>query len=265
MASIQKSARRLRSLYSAAQTEIVRELRGATDFRRANLEAIRSQTDQILTELDQQTQIAVPEETRRHYEDGSFRAIKAFRAAGVEMAGSFTQLDEEAINAIAQEAYMNFGQGIQTAGRDVNRIMSIARRERIRTIIAEGTITAKTRREISKSIKAELADGITVLRDRAGKRWNMDTYAEMLTRTKMVEASNSGLQNRLAQEGADLVQVSDHANACPLCRPWGGEILSITGETEGYETVDEATSAGLFHPNCEHRLVPYKKEIAEFV
>ncbi len=29
-----------------------------------------------------------------------------------------------------------------------------------------------------------------------------------------------------------------------------GEILSLTGKTPGYPTLEEAKTAGLFHPNC---------------
>lgn len=31
-----------------------------------------------------------------------------------------------------------------------------------------------------------------------------------------------------------------------------GKVLSLTGETPGYPTMDEAKAAGLFHPNCRH-------------
>jgi len=250
MASIEKSTQRLRTLYSNAQREIVREMREATSFRRAQLEAIRGQVQATLTELEGRTREVLPEEIRKHYEDGSFRVVKAFRSQGIEVGGALSQLDNEAIKAMADDTFAYFGQGMQTAARETNRVLSLAKRERIRDILAQGTISAKTRREISTRIKAELADGITVLRDRGGKRWSMDAYAEMLTRTKMTEATNHGLMNRLIDEGADLVEVSRHEGACPLCTPWEGRILSIRGETSGYPTVEEAESEGLHHPHC---------------
>jgi hypothetical protein len=48
------------------------------------------------------------------------------------------------------------------------------------------------------------------------------------------------------------VKVSTHRGACELCQPWQGKILSITGKTKGYPTLEEAKAAGLFHPRCRH-------------
>lgn len=35
---------------------------------------------------------------------------------------------------------------------------------------------------------------------------------------------------------------------------WGGRIVPLTGETNGYPTLAEAKAADAFHPNCTHRL-----------
>jgi len=62
------------------------------------------------------------------------------------------------------------------------------------------------------------------------------------------------------------VKVSTHLGACELCQPWQGKILSFTGKTEGYPTLEEARAAGLFHPNCRHAYGLYidlDKEIEE--
>ncbi|MEX0651885.1 MAG: phage minor capsid protein [Candidatus Paceibacterota bacterium] len=264
MASIEKSTQKITSLYRAAQKEIVRELRDASDFRRTQLESIQIQVDQVLDELETQTELIVNEELRKHYTDGSFKVVSAFQSAGIPIAASLSQFDEEAIKAMFAETFTHFGQGLQAANRDVARIMSIARRERIRTLIAQGTITGNTRREISKQIKAELSNGITALRDRGGRKWSLDDYSEMLARTKMREATNEGVKNKMRQEGADLVQVSNHNSDHDACAAWEGKVLSISGETEGYPTVEEAEAAGLMHPNCEHRYLVYRKGLAEF-
>lgn len=263
MASIDKSAARISSLYREAQAAIIKELRGATDFRRAQLGLIAEQIDQVLRQLGEETAPIINEEVRRHYVDGSGLAVKAIQDIGVPIAAALTQFDEEAIRVIASDAFVRFGASIQAAGRTVTNVMSVARRERIRSIIAEGTIGARTRRDISKSIAAEFSDGITALVDRSGKQWSLDTYAEMLARTKMREATNDGLQNRMIQSGVDLVQVSDHNSSHAACAEWEGKILSITGNTPGYKTVEDAKSGGLFHPNCKHRLLPYRKGLAE--
>jgi hypothetical protein len=67
-----------------------------------------------------------------------------------------------------------------------------------------------------------------------------------------MEAHLQGTANRLVEQGHDLVKISTHIGACPLCEPWQGKVLSITGKTKGYPTLEEAKAAGLFHPNCRH-------------
>ena len=67
-----------------------------------------------------------------------------------------------------------------------------------------------------------------------------------------MEAHLQGTANRLVEQGHDLVKVSTHRGACELCQPWQGKILSITGKTKGYPTLEEAKAAKLFHVNCRH-------------
>ncbi|WP_229880214.1 phage minor capsid protein, partial [Streptomyces echinoruber] len=80
----------------------------------------------------------------------------------------------------------------------------------------------------------------------------------------------------LTEHGVDLVVVSDAPRECPLCRPWEGRVLTISGPP-GARTVeiehaiedgrmvpvrvagslDEARAAGLQHPNCRHSVSAY--------
>jgi len=81
-----------------------------------------------------------------------------------------------------------------------------------------------------------------------------------------MEAHLQGTANRLVEQGHDLVKVSTHRGACELCQPWQGKILSITGKTPGYPTLEEAKAAKLFHPRCRHAYGLYidlDKEIEE--
>lgn len=48
-----------------------------------------------------------------------------------------------------------------------------------------------------------------------------------------------------------------------MCAPWNGKVLSLTGQTPGYPTLEEAEGAGLFHPNCRHASSLYIPENEE--
>jgi hypothetical protein len=91
----------------------------------------------------------------------------------------------------------------------------------------------------------------------------------MGVRTVTQRAAVQGQTDRLQTLGLDLVQISDSPRECPICRPWEGKILSISGARRGRVempsmvgsgtvtvdiagSLDEARADGLFHPNCTH-------------
>lgn len=59
----------------------------------------------------------------------------------------------------------------------------------------------------------------------------------------------------------DLVEVSAHSGARPSHAEWQGKVYSISGETEGYEKLSEATGygsvTGLCGANCRHTFYPF--------
>lgn len=111
-----------------------------------------------------------------------------------------------------------------------------------------------------------LADGIRGFTDRRGRRWSLDTYIEMAVRSTTGQAAVAGHVAQLQAVGVDLVVVSDSPRECPLCRPWEGKVLSLSGQVGALivpsaiggdpvtvrvaGTLAEAKAAGLQHPNC---------------
>ena len=133
-----------------------------------------------------------------------------------------------------------------------------------------GTLTgATTRLQDAQRAMDDLGRrGLTGFVDRAGRRWGLSTYVEMATRSTTAQAAVQGHLDRLDQAGIPLVIVSNSSRECETCRPWEGKVLSrgpvsalipnaVTGKLERVRvdgTVQEATRAGLFHPNCTHNL-----------
>ena len=116
--------------------------------------------------------------------------------------------------------------------------------------VLEGAIT---RRDGAQRALDSFADvGITGFVDRAGRNWDLASYAEMAVRTVSGHAAVQGHSDRLQGAGRDLVIVSVHGGACPLCSPYEGRILSLSGADQRYASLNDATSAGLFHPHCRH-------------
>lgn len=261
MASIEKSTQRLVKIYRSAQKKLAAEFVNASGYRRAQIAIVQAQVDAILTKLQADTRLAVTEEVTLHYTDGVKRAHSQINRLTDSTLAMMSQLDEEAIAATITETMEDFNEAIAGAKRSSTRLLSKARRMRIERILAEGRITGQTSREIQAQIVDDLSNGFTALKDGAGRRWTLERYAEMLTRTRMRETTNQGLHNRMLREGNDLVVVSDHNSDHEACAVWEGKVLSITGKTDGYPTIQAAKDAGLFHPNCKHRTLPYRPEI----
>jgi hypothetical protein len=131
-----------------------------------------------------------------------------------------------------------------------------------RTVIAEASGLVVTgvdarRRAAQAALDRFAQRGIVGFTDRAGRRWELESYAEMAVRTASGRAQVAGALDRLQQAGRDLVIVSDAPQECPVCRPWEGRVLSITGTSLRYPSVAAATSLGLFHANCRHSLTAW--------
>lgn len=135
-----------------------------------------------------------------------------------------------------------------------------------REVISETTtgtlIGVETRQQVAQqTLNNFAAKGVTGFTDKIGRKWELASYVEMAVRTANARAALQGHVDRSLELGQDLMLVSNHAATCPICAPWGGKVLSITGKTLGYPTLDTAKAAGLFHPNCKHTLTVWFQDL----
>lgn len=251
--TIAKLTRILKQSYK----EVVAEIESATDFGVANRKAILGQIEKILTETGTDVQTFIEKELPGMYEVGADEAVKQLKNVGAKVAVSegFNRVHKTAIAALIDDTSRAFGESLTGVSRSANLLLGKATREQITFKMAKGMTAGESLQDVRKTIKGVLKEqGLDALKDKSGRTWTLDRYAEMLFRTKAVEARNRGLINRVLENGFDLVQVSSHLTSCELCAPWQGQILSMTGETPGYPTVAEAEADGLFHPNCRHAI-----------
>lgn len=131
---------------------------------------------------------------------------------------------------------------------------------RTAALMATGTVTVRD------AVKRELEDfsahGIASFTDSAGRHWDMETYAEMATLTAIERATIEGYTDAMEEFGFDLAEISSHYGACPICEAWEGVIVSVSGETHGYPSLDDAYNAGVFHPRCLHDISTYYEGIS---
>jgi hypothetical protein len=118
-----------------------------------------------------------------------------------------------------------------------------------------------TRRALSQKMLNDYARrGIQSIVYKNGARHSIDDYCEMVGRTMAGRTAVQASLNRFFQSGYTLVIVSSHFRACPLCVPYEGKILSIDKHPV-YESIDDATTQGLFHPRCAHDVSAWFEEI----
>lgn len=248
---------RLVSLFKRSYKKTVKEINTSTDFGVANRKAILAQIDDILEDLGEDVQSFVDAELPAYYKRGAVDAVKQLKNAGVavDIETGFSQLHRDAIVALVDDTVRAYAESITGVKRSAIRLLGSAVRTQVQDEIAHGALTGEALRKVRRTIKGILQEeGLSALVDKSGRKWSPDRYADMLFRTKVVEARNMGLANRMVENGYDLVQVSAHIGTCPICAPWEGKILSITGDSRGYPRLQTATEAGLFHPNCRHAI-----------
>lgn len=176
------------------------------------------------------------------------------REGAVEAQGAFGLVNADAVRAMAAAQL----QRIKDSHLAILRNVDDAYRKVIYEAASTVSTGINTRIQATQLALNRFADeGIKGFVDSKGRRWDIASYAEMAIRTAVTRASVQGHMNRLAHRGHDLVRVSDHPQECPLCRPWEGKILSISGTHPIYPSVSVAISSGLFHANCGHRFGAY--------
>ena len=117
--------------------------------------------------------------------------------------------------------------------------------------------------EAGKLGKDASTQAFTGIVDKAGRRWNLKTYSEMVVRTKVQQAHIYGTAQQGHEMGYHLFIISSH-NALDACSHWEGKIISVGESIDGYPSYEElATSNEIFHPNCKHHITPISDGIAD--
>lgn len=218
-------------------------------------QAVLTDIEEITKGLEKDTRNWLQEEVPKQYKEGSFRAISDTKAHELVLKQTaFGQIHKEAVEALVEDAYLDFAggiEGVKRAGREfISDLIKLKINERIVVGAIKGEGVYKIKREVKKLVEDR---GFTALIDRGSKRWKIDTYAEMLVRTHIIKSNNEGFKNRLLENGLDLVEISSHASACPICEPYEGMVFSLTGNDKKYGQAPELP----IHPNCKHSYLPF--------
>lgn len=249
------STAQLVTTIKAAYKQIATEINGATNFGVANRRAILAQVDKILANLGEDVNAFLIKEIPQYYKTGGKQAVDQLISAGADIPldYGFNRVHMEAVAALVSDASRSFADALAGVKRNATLLLGKQIKAEITQRIATGMIQGSAVKQAAEQIKSVLAsEGIDSFVDSAGRSWSLDRYAEMLYRTKIVEARNMGMVNKIVENGFDLAQVSIHGSLHRACAVWEGKIVSLTGNDPNYPTLEDAIATGLFHPNCEH-------------
>lgn len=194
-------------------------------------------------------------------EESALGAAKAFQ----KQAASDLNLVNTVMQYKAGSAYVNA----------VNAIYRETNRQGTLDIMGKGAAKAvsgqMSLQEATRKIIRELAQkGIPAFVDKRGREWSPEAYVMMDMRSTLGNTARAAQNARCDEYNIQLIEVSSHIGARPLCAPYQGRIFSRDGSkgvtTDGaggkiYYTPLSETSygqpAGLFGINCGHVQYPF--------
>lgn len=86
------------------------------------------------------------------------------------------------------------------------------------------------------------------------------SYNAMVQNTNLTRSALNKTIEQVGELGNDLLYVEPHMFSCPMCIPYQGKVLSMTGKSFLYPSLESAMNNGLLHPNCTHEIVGYWDE-----
>ena len=111
-------------------------------------------------------------------------------------------------------------------------------------------------------------NGLFAFIDKGGKRWTLESYCAMTTRSVASQSTNLG--EVFAHEDHDLYYIVPHSGSCPLCKKYEGRVYSRSGKDKKYPPLSSAftkidpngsndldNTYWSIHPNCRHKIVRY--------
>jgi hypothetical protein len=198
--------------------------------------------------------------------DRALHQIEALPIDTTAAPGAFAGVSREAVQAMQTSLLHRLDDARQTLGRRVQDIYAREqRRAALRAMLgAEGSMPEASRQLQAqllkdKHIASAVRDGKTGFVDSAGRRWSLETYANMATRTVTREAVVQGAVARMVSHGIAIGRISTHPGACEICVPFQGTLVDLaeSGITEWKgEAVSSTGELPPYHPNCAHSVEP---------
>ena len=261
-ALIERTINSVLDAYQSSEKELERLLREAsttTNRKRAQalLVSVRSEI-KTMNKAIRNISKSVSEET---YLAGLEIARSVANSSSIQGVVNWTsQINRGAVVALSEQISYDFLAANASINAMATRLISgtkqqILKDARIDKMISRGIIEGATLPTVKNRLLADLQkkaiDGKFIRIN--GREYRIDSYAELVVRTRTREAVSIGTVNAAQELGMDLVQIDIHGDACPQCQMRQGRVYSISGTNPSFPHLDQLPP---YHGNCRCNIFP---------
>lgn len=257
--------------YEQAEAEIRKEIEKEPEGRRREYERkLLSKVTAILAGLYAATEAWSNNNIPRIYSEGVQQAQRGvnvqYKTAGKKPPniGKMTSADFDAVSILQR----NLNADLTNAVDHVGRMMEDEIRKAGLQASLEKVSSAQTVKQMQRNLVQMLQEkGISAIEyTRNGKKCyiSLYAYANLVARSTVHEARNVANINLGARIGNDLVKMSQHFGACPICVPYEGRIYSVSGNNPNYPSLYDTPWSSAYqnlHPHCAHIVTQYIEEL----
>lgn len=261
-------------IYREAQTRLAEIITGNYGAgTRTYYNSVLKQLERLMKELEAETGQYISTEIPRQYKKALDDTYAYFKRNNLQMKrpDMFSHIHSDAVSELANEMRYHINQGISIAGRRVMRYLDTAKDNALRQAglrsAALKAAAGQTVADMQKDLMQRLAnDGFLTVQYGTGKRAyqvGLDSYAAMVARSTTREAGNLARENQLAENGYDLMMMTEHYPTCEACAVLQGRVYSISGRDKRFPPLSRAFPSGYrnVHPNCRHVMTYWIEEM----
>lgn len=261
-------------IYREAQTRLAEIITGNYGAgTRTYYNSVLKQLERLMKQLEAETGQYISTEIPKQYKKALDDTYAYFKRNNLQMKrpDMFSHIHSDAVSELANEMRYHINQGISIAGRRVMRYLDTARDNALRQAglrsAALKAAAGQTVADMQKDLMQRLAnDGFLTVQYGTGKRAyqvGLDSYAAMVARSTTREAGNLARENQLAENGYDLMMMTEHYPTCEACAVLQGRVYSISGRDKRFPPLSRAFPSGYrnVHPNCRHVMTYWIEEM----
>jgi hypothetical protein len=140
------------------------------------------------------------------------------------------------------------------AARALERTLRTGATRELKDVTADAARQRLTETAEGRYISIICRDGVN--------KYQLRYYSEMVVKSTRSMAAAERMLQDATKFGLDLMCISVHVGACPVCLPKQGMIYSLRGETPGFPVMRPEDRTP-YHPWCGHSMNPLNLDILE--